>query len=777
MTDDTTGRESFDVITDKRLRLRHADFDPIATIGKATHIPGWSSKFDVNDEEIKFWPTAWPDHRNTGALTKRMPCIDIDVLDPDAAAAVETVVREHCEEHGDIHVRFGKAPKRAIPFRTDEPFDKITVDLIAPNGDTDQKIEFLGSGQQVIVDGIHPGTGKPYSWHGGSLCDARREDLPYIREAEARELVDAAVEMLCEQFGYQRAAARPKDRAGNGDAGAGGAEDWQFLFDSIRNGHAIHDSLRDLAAKLIAAGMKAGTAVNMLQAAMQGSTAPRDQRWQERFGDIPNLVDSAERKFRQPEPPNDAPLFDPWERYIVPEFPLHVLPEAAREYVRSQSIVIGCDPAALAMGVLTTFSGALDHRFAVKMMRNGSWWEHPRLWALLVGDPSKKKTPVINDVTQPLQWHENNLRRDYAARLRDYEAAKEDKSADVAKPDPPVRYVVFDTTIEKLGDILSRSEHGLLVKRDEFSGWIGGMEKYGGTSRGASADRGFWLQAFDGGPHTVDRIGRGETYIGNLSVSLIGGIQPAKLAELRGLTSDGLLQRFIPVMMRASNLAQDCASGDDQENYQRLVFKLIAAKHQNLYLSDRALTVMYDLRQRLHELEQAAGGLADGLQTFIGKLPGIAGRLAVILHMAANPDAAPQQIDALRVAHVHTLVLDFILPHAVEFYRSAEELTDGERLRKIASWILTSQQEVVASRDLTRNVRVLRGVPLLDLQKMVSPLVAAGWLQPTAHDPGNTTWKVSSKVAAQFERQRQVEEARKARIAALMGSPRKSEER
>ena len=33
--------------------------------------------------------------------------------------------------------------------------------------------------------------------------------------------------------------------------------------------------------------------------------------------------------------------------------------------------MIGCDPSALAMAVLTAFSGALDHRFAVKMMRNG----------------------------------------------------------------------------------------------------------------------------------------------------------------------------------------------------------------------------------------------------------------------------------------------------------------------------------------------------------------------------------------------------------------------
>ena len=108
---------------------------------------------------------------------------------------------------------------------------------------------------------------------------------------------------------------------------------------------------------------------------------------------------------------DDVPVFDPWERYIVPDFPLHVLPPVMQDYVPSQATVIGCDRSALAMAVLTAFSGALDHRFAVKMMRNGNWWEHPRLWTLLVGDPSRKKTPIINDVTRPLERHQNDLRR------------------------------------------------------------------------------------------------------------------------------------------------------------------------------------------------------------------------------------------------------------------------------------------------------------------------------------------------------------------------------
>ena len=61
-----------------------------------------------------------------------------------------------------------------------------------------------------------------------------------------------------------------------------GAADWQYLVDRIRAGEALHDSLRDLAAKLVTSGMAAGAVVNFLQGLMESSSAPRDERWLER---------------------------------------------------------------------------------------------------------------------------------------------------------------------------------------------------------------------------------------------------------------------------------------------------------------------------------------------------------------------------------------------------------------------------------------------------------------------------------------------------------------
>jgi hypothetical protein len=104
-------------------------------------------------------------------------------------------------DRGIILTRTGRYPKRAIPFRTDEPFKKITVTLIAPDGN-EEKIEFPGDGQYLACFGIHPDTGQPYTWRGGAPGEIARDALPYISGEEAQQLVDDIIEMLVHCFGY-----------------------------------------------------------------------------------------------------------------------------------------------------------------------------------------------------------------------------------------------------------------------------------------------------------------------------------------------------------------------------------------------------------------------------------------------------------------------------------------------------------------------------------------------------------------------------------------------
>jgi Bifunctional DNA primase/polymerase, N-terminal len=299
-----------------RRALIAGGYVPVPLVGKAPLLTSWQLLDNVTAEMIDMWAKTWPDAHNTGALTARMPTLDLDILNPEAVEAAEALVRERFEDRGYILVRIGLPPKRAIPFRTDAPFDKITVNLVAPNwkpGDKPEKIEFLGAGQQVVVAGIHPDTTKPYRWHGGAPRQIKLADLPHISAAEARALVAAIVTLLNRDFGYI-AKRRPKARRqgnGAGDAtdAVKGTADWQYLFDNIREGRDLHESLRDLAAKLIKSGMSAGAAVNQLRALMESSTAPHDGRWEQRYKDISRAVDSAVEKYAEAAPaPQDAPV-------------------------------------------------------------------------------------------------------------------------------------------------------------------------------------------------------------------------------------------------------------------------------------------------------------------------------------------------------------------------------------------------------------------------------------------------------------------------------------
>ena len=271
-----------------RHRLRETGYCPIPLYGKEPPaygknnkrkgLPRWQQLQEVTPEQIDIWARTWPEAFNTGALTRLMPTLDLDILNEDAVCTIEDHVRKHYEERGYILIRIGLPPKRAIPFRTEEPFAKITINLVAPSGSTEkhEKIEFLGEGQQVVVAGIHPDTQQPYSWFGGEPGQVKLEDLPHIRETEARQLVDDIVEILVRDFGYTRAPERRKrpkqqrkgDGVGHEDAAAGGAADWQYLFDGIREGRDLHNSLRDLAAKLVASGTSAGAAVNQLRGSL-----------------------------------------------------------------------------------------------------------------------------------------------------------------------------------------------------------------------------------------------------------------------------------------------------------------------------------------------------------------------------------------------------------------------------------------------------------------------------------------------------------------------------
>ena len=148
-------------------------------------------------------------------------------------------------------------------------------------------IEFLCDGQQCVVHGVHPDTRVAYSWHGGSLDEIKREELPYIHAEEAQELVNASVALLTEEFGY-RVRAPTNKKANDADDDAGPAN-WSAGPDDLMD----HDRLAALAMRFARSGMAAGAVFNFLRTALSNLPGIDEERRQRRLRELRGIVDSA----------------------------------------------------------------------------------------------------------------------------------------------------------------------------------------------------------------------------------------------------------------------------------------------------------------------------------------------------------------------------------------------------------------------------------------------------------------------------------------------------
>jgi hypothetical protein len=134
-------------------------------------------------DELEAW-SAMPGV-GIGVVCGNVVGVDIDVLRNRALAdRIAGLARKMLGD--DSLVRVGQAPKRLMVYRADKPFRGIKK----------HPIEILGEGQQFVIEGIHPVTGKPYYWEGESLADIDISQLPVVTEEQCRRFVEAAYKLL-----------------------------------------------------------------------------------------------------------------------------------------------------------------------------------------------------------------------------------------------------------------------------------------------------------------------------------------------------------------------------------------------------------------------------------------------------------------------------------------------------------------------------------------------------------------------------------------------------
>ncbi len=356
---------------------------------------------------------------------------------------------------------------------------------------------------------------------------------------------------------------------------------------------------------------------------------------------------------------------------------------------------------------------------------------------LKIGDPSTMKTPMIKAATKALRETDSRLAHDYQiAMARWREAAKDERGPEPAKR----RAMIFDTTIEATQEILRDSPAGVLLEDDELSGWFDAMYKYSGP-RGAQKDRSFWLQAYNGGAKTIDRVGRGTVHIPNLSLSIAGASAPGPIRKIASMgEDDGLLQRFNPVMLRAATGGRDEPPGQAVTNYRDLIERLHRLQaplgYAVLKFDGGALQIREELERKHLEWMQSEW-FNRKLASHIGKYNGMFARLCVIFHCVEYVQSTPPLIGAPlplivtedTARRVADFLHGFLLKHAVAFYGSVVGLSnDHERLTNIADYILAHGLKEVTNRDVARGDRSMRGLKRNETDAIFEQLEALGWV-------------------------------------------------
>jgi hypothetical protein len=339
-------------------------------------------------------------------------------------------------------------------------------------------------------------------------------------------------------------------------------------------------------------------------------------------------------------------------------FPVHALPPVSREYVTECAKALGCDVALVALPHLAALAAAIGNTHTLRLK---STWSVPAvLWTVVIAPSGTLKSPAVQLAVDPLRRAEDLRSVEHqraCAAYRDEQEAfeealdrwredKEDGSRPVEPVPPPnPRLCCSDATTEAVHALLFSNRRGLLLVRDELSGWVASFNQY---RKGRGDDVPRWLELNDGGRLTVDRK-HGETTqitLRHAGVSIAGGIQPQVFTESMGqrFLDNGLAARLLVAMPPCSRRSwNDDEVGEERRSRIDGVFmalvNLAGEPDEIGQPAPRMLRLAPDAKTHWVEFFDGHNRELDGiaspaLRPAFSKLEGICARLALIDHLA-----------------------------------------------------------------------------------------------------------------------------------------------
>lgn len=427
----------------------------------------------------------------------------------------------------------------------------------------------------------------------------------------------------------------------------------------------------------------------------------------------------------------------------LPTFPLDRLSPGWAGWLDATARRLGTPVDYLVHGVFAAASGATGAGIVAEPLPG--WREPMVLWLCLVGGPSSGKTPALAAARRLLLPLERALARQDERRRRDHAEATQrarvsaerwriacaaathrgrrvpPRPADAIAPEPfvPAQIVIGDSTLAALADVIAGNPRGVVVWRDELAAWFAALAR-------APGDRAAWLEAWSAAPVVLNRRSRGEPLrLERFPVSVVGAVQPERLAAALADADDGLAARFLYAVPapapwqplagrpRVRTIADDEAMAARLQHIAGLARD--PARPLALRLRPAALPAFdaFCAARHREQLDAAAGGRPDGLPGGLldgwrGKAGGMVARLAGLLALLrwSETRAAAPVIDAVSVGDAIALWSDYFLPHARRVLEGDAGTDSGApghpELPRALRWLRFGAANIVTRRELQR---------------------------------------------------------------------------
>lgn len=463
-----------------------------------------------------------------------------------------------------------------------------------------------------------------------------------------------------------------------------------------------------------------------------------------------------------------------------PAMDLELLPRIIREYALELSETIGSDPAVSVLAMLSAVCGAADARMELTLMTG--YAVPPVMWFMTIGDPSTKKTPASRPVFQILNELEMEDKRKFNARMIKWEAKEakynrekkkyiesicntKDKTKtfkipkDLPLKPAPLRFIVSDVTSQKLVRHCSLRPEGALCYLDEMTSWISKV-----TSEKSGEDSSVWLESYSASNYNLDRVGDGEMYCDNFAVSIYGNIQPKVLrGKIKLLSKNGLLQRFIPVVLQNKfnkvGVPIDEGQGKVKE-WEAAIRNVYAIKRLKYTLSNEAYENFRDFQKWVNDYKILLAKINDDdvVMTAVGKIEGVVGRLALVFHLVNSPHEGEIPEDTMNRAI--EFAKNFIIPSYRHTYGVAVIGNDTEIDLWTVKYIINRAgvKETVSIRDLKRACKAKMHKLEIDRDELKTTLLKEAmialerhnWVTRVTDSSKTTIWKINSKLGKEL---------------------------